>query len=223
MKLRKHRFEVAVGVMIFVVCLLVMLPGLQIAYFGLLDDGGFLVIAKAFRQNLSSILTHESIRGRFRPAFYLYLTFSDLLLGLSPKKYFFLLMILLNTSAGMLFAYLRLKGVHRIAAVFSVLLFVVSAPVFENYYTVFKNEPIMLIWVLVALLLGRIVLLRKRNWERILLYVGVVFSTFMAMASKETAAIMPAIYLGWYLISLVKKDQSSPMKERITASFLLQV
>ena len=123
-------------------------------------------------------------------------------------------MILLDMSAGILYVFLRLKGVHRIGAVFSAILFVVSAPVFENYYTVFKNEPIMLIWVVLSLLLGRLACLKKRKWERILLYAGIAFSTFMAMASKETAAIIPAIYLGWYLISLLKKDQSSPDEQK---------
>ena len=86
---KTHSFSIAVGAMIFFVGFLVMLPRLQNAYFGLLDDGGYLVIAKAFRQNLSSIFTHESLRGRFRPTFFLYLSIFDFLLGLSPKKYFF--------------------------------------------------------------------------------------------------------------------------------------
>lgn len=188
-------------------CAVIMLPRLVSAEFGLFDDG--VTIASA--QQLSggqSYIDMDAASGRFRPAYWLYYGALYLIFGANPLAYFTgNSLIWLATTAGMIWL-VRRAGGNQLQAGSAGILFVLSGPVFENYYTLSKSEPLQLFWLVLALFCTSFFQNQKTHLGRGILTLVATILVWLALASKETSIVLLPISFSWLILAWIWKRQN---------------
>lgn len=186
------------------ICLAVMGPRLASAEFGLFDDG--VTIASAQRLGSGqSYLDIDAASGRFRPAYWFYYGVIYLVFGANPTAFFAAhTLIWLATTAGLVWL-VRRAGGNRLQAGAAGILFVLSGPVFENYYTLSKGEPLQLFWLVMALLCTAAFPKRKSVPVRAAAALGITLLIWLALASKETGIVMLPIGISWLILAWIWK------------------
>ena len=184
------------------VCLVIMLPRIQSAQFGLFDDG--VTISKA-REILRGdwSLSAETDTGRFRPAYWLYFTLIYVLAGADPKAFFIGNLFLLLATTAVLILLARKRGAGWFIAGLAGLLFVLAGPVIENYYTLSKGEALQLLGILLFLLLSYTIVENHRFWIKLLAMIGAVLALLVAFVAKETTLAIVVLTAGWMALALL--------------------
>lgn len=202
-----------------ILAVLIMIPRLTSAQFGLLDDGFILNEVRAvLNGDLRMQLDLES--GRFRPLYWLYFTLIYALAGPNPVWFFtghlvILLILLLEIRA--LMTHL---GVHDWQILLASLIFLFSIPIIENFYTLSKGEPLQLIFILGALLCLE-KLKRSTRLQTTWVFTGLAFiSLLAAIWTKETAYIMVPLAILWAAFVLYQRKHISPEERRAYFIFL---
>jgi hypothetical protein len=197
------------------IALLVMLPRVLSAQFGLMDDGVTALNAEKMGQGILGY-TDAGNSGRYRPVYWLYFSGLYRLVGANVLVFYLLHMVLLAAIVGMLALLVRWVGGSRMQAFLAGLLAVSSGPVIENFYTLSKSEPLHAFLTLAGLLLMISLPNRKTRWGQALTIGGGLAIFIMAMLAKETFAVMPFIALAWLLLGwLGKRWQTPPVNLRL--------
>lgn len=127
----------------------VMVPRLVSSQFGLLDDGLVpLVSGSSLSDAISPHFDRES--GRFRPLYWLWLVAQYRVWGPNPLAFYLTLYAALVATAGLIAEAVALAAKDRLAGLLAGLAFVLAPPVIENYYTIGKAEP----WLVLSLALS---------------------------------------------------------------------
>ncbi len=122
-----------------------MAPRLCSSQFGLLDDG---LVPRAAESSLADAIAHfDRESGRFRPLYWLWLVAQYRLWGPSPLAFFVALSAALAVTAGLIAETVSLAAKDLRAGLLAGLAFVLAPPVVENYYTLAKGEP----WLVLSL------------------------------------------------------------------------
>ena len=174
----------------------VMLPRLISPQFGLFDDGVTISNAQEIAQGTWNA-GWEAATGRYRPAYWLYYGLVYLIAGENPFGFFLAHTILLAGITLLLMSLVRSAGGSSLQTVSTGLLFVLSGPVIENFYTLSKGEPLQLFWILVALKAVSLVSGSHNAWKKWGLFFVTVTGLLFATASKETTLIMIPVSLAW--------------------------
>lgn len=195
---------------------ILMIPRLMEPQFGLLDDGLTLQITRAILTNGSLEVPFDLEAGRFRPIYWVYQTVLSLLADQIPLR-FYIGNTLLLASAIVLIILLvqKIGGSHR-QAWLTGLVFLLSGPVIENYYTLSKAEPLQAIFLLVSLILALEVVKLTSKWMKALIFVIAALSVLLACAIKETTLVLITISLAWLVIRLL---QQKNIRQSILNSF----
>ncbi len=181
--------------------ILLVIPRLIFAQFGLLDDGITLQNTRQMITSGSLSVPFDLEAGRFRPVYWIYYTLLSLLARNNPVFYYLGNLLLLAGAVGLLILLvLRLGGSQRQAWITG-LIFCLSGPVIENYYTLSKAEPIQIIFLLLSLLAVVFACRQSASWEKLVHFVIACVAIFSACASKETALVLIPISLLWLLLS----------------------
>lgn len=181
-----------------VLVVLVMLPRLLSAHFGLLDDGLMIRTVRQMDQGNWQIWDTQRA-GRFRLFYWIYWWLQYKLFGAQPSGFFLGNTFLLGAIAWLLYRRFLRHLVSPWWSAFAVGLVVLSPPAVESFYTLSKGEPLQLFWILISL-----ELLSKFQREPPGLISGVLVSgaaltLFLSMISKESSVIILPIALGWVI------------------------
>ena len=193
-----------------------MLPRLRSAYFGLLDDAVTLYNAPPFWNDPIKILYHTEASGRFFPSYLAFYTIAYQFAGRIAGRWYLVMLTLLAVNSVLIYQYVHQRGAQKPVAFLSALFFILSAPVFESYYTISKTEPQMLVWILAAMNLGIYFTRVSRPLPKVLIFTGMIFFFLLSFTTKETAIIMIPVCFGWLVISLIyrKNRLSANIKSR---------
>lgn len=189
------------------ICVLIMLPRLSSAQFGLLDDGTTILTSQKIAAGTWS-LGNEAGAGRFRPAYWLYYGLIYLAAGPDPRAFFAgnLAMFVLIT-AGLIFL-VRINGGSRLAAGLAGLFFVLAGTAIENFYTLSKPEAPQVLGLTLLLIALSLYARSTSRIARLLLIALLILSMALVMAVKETGLAMIPISLAWLGIAwLVERDR----------------
>jgi hypothetical protein len=187
---------------------LVMLPRLTSAHFGLFDDGVTIANAKTILSGDWSVLTNDTTPGRFRPVYWLYYAALYVLFGAHPFPFFLANTLLFLGAVGYLIYLLRQLNAGWLGAAAGGVIFALSGPVIENYYTLSKSEALQVLLILLALRLALTgAPTSKRMWAA---HVASFLFLLGAMLSKETSLAVLPVFLISYLLTLLPRRQDSP-------------
>lgn len=181
-------------------CLVIMVPRLLSAQFGLFDDGYTILMARQVRDgNWGAIW--EGGHGRSRPIYILYNALLYVLGGPNPFWFFFANVLLWAFITFALIRLMRSAGGSRSVSVAAGLFFVLSGPTIESFYTLSKPEPLQLAWLMASLLLLARYPQRNGWWAKAGLIAGAWLAILFADLTKETSLVMIPISLAWLILA----------------------
>jgi hypothetical protein len=193
----------------------VMVPRMRTPNFGLLDDGVTIYVSSHILQefkvgNWGELFTMESERGRFKPFVLLYYAIPYAVSGLSPQGFFVVQWLSLLLTGIIIYKLVSAATRNLLAGILSSLFYLISPPIFENYYTLSKGEPPMVLWLALSLLFfyksSKTLNYGNKRSHRLLLTSG--FFLALAYFTKETAHAMLLISGLWTIGALWKTQQS---------------
>ena len=187
------------------ICLAIMLPRLLSPQFGLFDDGNTVSVAHQVTGGGWDVwrVDADAGTGRFRPAYWLCLSLIYRLFGTDPLWYFLANGLAFAGITLGLICLTRAAGGSRLQAGTAGMLFALSSPAIESFYTLSKGEPLQLLWLVASLLvIGARSRLRKAVVRAGALLLGGFF-IFLADATKETSLVMIPVSLAWFLAAWV--------------------
>lgn len=116
------------------VCVLIMLPRLVSAQFGLMDDGRALTIAQGLLHGKFD-LSWDVVAGRARPIYWAAFAFWFVLVGGHPFWYFLGNLIVFSGTSFLLIRLVVEVGGSKLQALLTGVIFVFSTSVIEDVYT----------------------------------------------------------------------------------------
>jgi hypothetical protein len=125
----------------------IMTPRLASPQFGLLDDGVTITVAERFARDPLFLADLEAARGRFRPASWIYYVAQYPLWGTAPFGYFVVQCLALAATSFLLYEAVWTLSASRLAGLASGLAFLTATPIWENYYTLSKPEPVLALFL----------------------------------------------------------------------------
>jgi Dolichyl-phosphate-mannose-protein mannosyltransferase len=132
--------------------LLTVWPTLTDPHWGIYDDGATLKAAQLLQMYWRYILDAGSdVSGRYRPAYYLYYALQYTFFGTEVRGYYLVQALVLILTNWVLYAIVTRLTDSRPLGWFAVLIFLTSSTVAENYYTLSKAEPRLVLFLLVSL------------------------------------------------------------------------
>jgi hypothetical protein len=181
-----------------------MIPRLASPRFGLLDDATSIFNSQQILHgDLSSVQGLNS--GRFKPSFFLVFTLYYAIAGMNPLVYFIIdTVVVILITCGLIFLIHR-QSQNKMIAWWSGTLFVLSSPIIENFYTVYKQEPLQILLIMGAIFTtGQIK--KGSSLRRIvtLSSLGIIL-TLTLVSLKETSLIIIPIAVSWYFGALALK------------------
>ena len=181
-----------------VLAALVMVPRLASPQFGLLDDGLTLQTGREVHGQWASVLRLIPETGRFNPAYWLVYSAIWSLVGSRPLVFFTINVFLFAGLLAMLMRLVRACGGTSAAATIAAIVFALSGPAVETFYTLSKAEPLQAPWMGLSLLTTA-ASVRETRWS--LVRAGwlalAAVTALLAYATKETSVVLIAIALGW--------------------------
>jgi hypothetical protein len=181
------------------ICVLLMLPRLASAQFGLLDDGNTIKVSQTI---LSGHWNPgwENNRGRFRPTYWLYYALVYWLVGNNPQGFYITHLLLFAAATAVLIYLVWTITKNPLQAWLTGIVFVLSGPIIENFYTLSKGEPIQVFCFALGTLW--IVLFNRTNdiWKKGLYFLGAAMLVIIAWLAKETTLVLLPISVGTLVI-----------------------
>ena len=184
-----------------------MIPRLSSAQFGFFDDARMLQQSKAFLNGDFS-MSHDLQAGRFRPVYWLYYTLIYALVGYHPFSFFignlFIFLLLLYQIK----VICQQMGFMDWQTLITSLLFVLSMPIIENFYTLSKGEPLQLLFLLSSVIILEKLKVAKPKLNKVLLFLASTMAVLFAIMVKETTIVMLPIAVIWTLYLYFKKSEA---------------
>lgn len=203
------------------IAFLYMLPRILSAQFGLLDDGVTLIVGQKFISDPLTPFKFMQFSGRFFPIFWVYQSLIFQFARFAPYRWFIANAVLLSALSVSLyqvaFILLRKKWAAWLAGV----LFIFSGPVVESFYTITKSEPIMLFFIVLAVIVFLSLARQTSSLKKILIMTTVVLLFFFAFASKETGIVMVGICTGWLGLTFIFRRQRASKDDKRFVFWLL--
>jgi hypothetical protein len=177
---------------------LVMLPRLASPQFGLLDDGLTLQTAREVHGRWAGVVYLIPETGRFFPAYWLVYSGIWSAVGVRPLGFFGVNLLLFAGLIAMLTRLVRLNAGTSLAAGIAAVVFALSGPAIETFYTLSKAEPLQATWIGLALL-ATAASARDARWTmaRVGWLLVATLTALLAHATKETSVVLIPIALGW--------------------------
>jgi hypothetical protein len=203
-KKRSHTLELILLYSPVLIAILIMIPRLLLPQFGLFDDGRTLVTA----QTISSgtwYTGRDSIEGRFRPLHWLWFTALYLINGANPFWFFIgNTLALAFVTWGIIFL-VRKAGGKDLQAWLAGLIFVLSGPIAETYFSL-KGEAQQAVFLVLALLSILPYAKSRTRWQKAGVLALSTLALLLANLSKETSIVLLPISIGWYLLVWIWPD-----------------
>jgi hypothetical protein len=180
------------------ITVLVMIPRLLSPQFGLFDDGRTLVTAQAILTG-TWYTGRDSIEGRFRPLHWLWYTALYLISGANPFWFFAGNMLAFAFVTWGIIFLIRKAGGNRLQAWLAGMVFVLSGPIAETYFSL-KGEVHQAVFLVLALLSILPYTKSRTRWQRAGVLALSTLALLLANLSKETSIVLLPISIAWYLL-----------------------
>lgn len=174
----------------------VMLPRVVSSQFGLLDDGRTILMADAIAADWRTAFIPEDT-GRFFPGYWLFYAAVHAAAGARPWAFFLVNTAVLAGVTAALVVLARLAGARPLHAGAAGVVFVLSAPVAEAFYTLSKAEGPQLFFVAISLVAAVAAPRAVARPAATALRATALGALLVAMTMKETGVVMVAVSLGW--------------------------
>jgi Dolichyl-phosphate-mannose-protein mannosyltransferase len=209
--------------------LLVVLPTLVEQHWGLLDDGVTLAVARELYKRWHIPVSGT---GRYFPAYFTYYALQYGLFGTEISGYYAVQALVLMLTALLLYAIAHRLTQSRGIGWLTVCLFLTSSSLAENYYTLSKHEPRLLLFLLASLYfylradpasqLARLLPARRLSRLRSVLWGAASgVSLMIAYLTKETALMVLAASGLWALVVFwLEKDGIQRPRTRAALGYL---
>jgi hypothetical protein len=193
------------------ICLIIMLPRLLSPQFGLEDDGTSLQVAQQWTSGKFNITPGpDLVSGRFRPFYWAGLTLIYLLGGKNPAWYYLSNALVLMLTVVSLTYLVRARGTTKLQAGMAGCLFAIASPVIEPFYTISKQEPLQVAWLLFSLvpIFG---IFPKSTRGKVIAFLASLLALTCASLSKETTLAMIPVSLAWLALKWLfhRKDRQA--------------
>ncbi len=199
-----------------ILALLLVLPRLISAEFGLFDDPAAIRFSQGIEQGDWSVLAIDAESGRFRPLYWLQYAVTYLLAG--PQPFWFYIVnsfVFVALTIELIWLVTRMGGSRRLAWMAGAL-FVLAGPVIENIYTLMKPELLQFALILGAILPFAAPASHPAGPRRMGLFA--ILSTavlFLAMMTKETTLLVLPISAAWLLFAWLGSPAATKKTELI--------
>lgn len=202
--------------------ILLMMPRLLSAQFGLFDDG--LTLRVAHEMATGEWQMWDTLVGRFRPTYWLFWSLPFFLGGQNPLWFFLANTVVLVGTTATLISLVRLAGGSLFQAWFTGMLFTLSGPVIENFYTLSKGEPIQVLLLLLSLILVAGTNNVKGLSGRCAALIVASLLILLASASKETSLIMFPVSLAWLVGGrLLRRSGNELVRNNVLKRYLFAI
>ncbi len=191
--IREHLWQLA---LITALGILIMLPRLLSAQYGMLDDGNSFKAWRAISDGTWG-LDYDAGSGRLRPFYWLFSGFLTYLFPDSPAGGFAVNTFILVASCWLLFwTGLLLFRDYRPALLGSVF-YILSGPIIETFYTFGKAEHLQVLFGLFSIFIIVSSDKMRSRYLKWVLYLAALFFILLGMLTKETSLILLPISLSW--------------------------
>ena len=204
-----------------IISLLQMLPRILSAQFGLLDDGILLLHAQQSINDPSSILYQFQDAGRFLPTALLLRMLMFSFAGFDPQRWYILSTFFLIVLCLEMASLARQYGFTRMQALLSVLIFLISPTLIENFYTLSKSEIPLLFLISSAIFLATRYRSSDNNSKKTLIVVFCSIFLLFGFGAKETAIVLPFLFLSWIAISWIYFRKTGNYQDSIQTDAIL--
>jgi hypothetical protein len=191
------------------IAVLIMLPRLISANFGLMDDGRALSIAQGLLQGKFD-LSWDVVAGRARPIYWLAFAFWYLLVGAQPFWFFLGNLIVFSTTTFLLIYLVQSLGGTKLQAFLSGFVFVLSTSVIENVYTLSKAENFQVMLMVSALCLAVLAARALKSTQVWLLLSTSTVILLVACFTKESTILLLPTSLVWWVIAWLGRKMHFP-------------
>ncbi|RPI78353.1 MAG: hypothetical protein EHM41_25230, partial [Chloroflexi bacterium] len=189
----------------------IMIPRLLSPQFGFLDDGNTISAAQDIVKGTWSPAS-EASTGRYRPVYWLYYALLYAVSGANPLVFFLGNLLLFVLTVACLMMLVRIGGGSRLHALLAGMLFSLSGPIIESFYTLSKSEPLQVLFILISFLCAAF-LMRRRG---ILCSAGMVFlsmgSLLLAALTKETTLVIAPLSVLWLIAAWILRNRQNNQK-----------
>ncbi len=224
------KYKAIAYVLIIVLTTLIMMPRWAFSEFGLLDDGVTLdlaphILEKLSVGNIGYLLQLETYRGRFRPFYWLYYSIQYPLWGRTPFGYFVVQWLNLMFTGIAVYALVEMASRNTVAGLASGVLYVLSPVVVENYFTLSKPEPVLVLSLVLSILLMFKAAEAQSNFTKNAFFCGAALFLALGYLTKETAISMTLISGLWFIGIALRKQASenSILYPMVKRCFLVNV
>lgn len=166
-----------------------------------------------------SRIDFDDANGFFRPFYWLGLIVEYLIGGLNPFWFYFTNLVVFWIIVAEIIALIRLKGGSIIQSSLGAIIFALSSPIVESFFTNSKPEAQQLMWLAGSLLSGHFLAHPKKE-KRITAAVSTTLFILFASLNKSTFIALIPVSLGWVVLYwlFLKKDQDE--KRRAVGYFI---
>lgn len=173
-----------------------MLPRVVSSQFGLQDDGRTILMADAIAADWRTAFIPEDT-GRFFPGYWLFHAAVHAVAGTRPWVFFLVNAAVLAGVTAALVTLVRASGGRPLHAGAAGVVFVLSAPVAEAFYTLSKAEGSQLLFVVISLVAAVAATRTVARPGATALHAITLVALLVAMTMKETGVVMVVVSLGW--------------------------
>lgn len=180
----------------------IMIPRLLSPQFGFLDDGNTISAAQEILNGTWSPAS-EASTGRYRPVYWLYYALLYAVSGPNPLGFFLgnLFLFVLTTACLMIFV--RLGGGSRLHAWLAGMLFSLSGPIVESFYTLSKSEPLQVLFILISMMSAALLMKRRGiGWSVAMVFLSIL-SLLLAALTKETTLVIAPLAVLWFVVGWI--------------------
>ncbi len=199
-------------------CVLIMLPRLVSAQFGLMDDGRALTIAQGLLHGKFD-LSWDVVAGRARPIYWAAFAFWYVLVGGHPFWYFLGNLIVFSGTTFLLIRLVVEVGGSKLQALLTGVIFAFSTSVIEDVYTLSKAENFQLLLMISAITL---VILAARSANRFRLWLLTAIASLLLLVAcftKEATLLLLPISLVWWGVAMLGRWRhfpTAPLVEKVS-------
>lgn len=227
--LNSHKLKVFF--IIVIISFLITLPTLINQHWALLDDALVLRMAKILE---NTWLVPAEDTGRYRPIYWLYYALQYKFFGNEVSGYYLVQAIVLILSNLLLYASVHLLTKSKSLSWIAVITFLTSSSIVENYYTLTKQEPRLVLLFLLSLYFylraePAVYQFYSNSTKNFVDWINLcgwltasAVSLLFAYLTKETAVIVLLASILWVLINFYLEKRENPrIKTTLAIGYLI--
>ncbi|MCK5474890.1 MAG: hypothetical protein KAI53_05790, partial [Candidatus Aenigmarchaeota archaeon] len=206
-----------------IITTILFLPNITPAYFGLLDDGQTINISQKILSSFDMDLMGGGDSGRFVPIYWLHHILLYIFFGINPLFYYLLHAICLSIVLFMIYKITHLLTEKRKISILASLLYLLSLPIVESYYTLGKPETqqaLYLVFMLYFFLkIDKYLAKNKHAPIPRKLFIITLIPLFLLYFTKETSyALLPFSFF-WMLFVWWTEKSRKTQRSKTAALF----